>query len=239
MCAQCGPSLQLGWHTAGAKRMRASHLMPPMHATQQQAPLSVHTPLRDGSYDITAQNETLQIGLSIAIASDNIVFVEKLLHHPQINLYDTSCSTKSPIAIALEYQRHDTLRLLLDHCQIDPNARDSQGQAPLHLAVIYDDPIAVRILLEHPRVDINCLTAAGDSPLLLAAKTFDGNRARSQILHDIVSMPDVLLDQRDRMGRSALWHAVNTSNILLIMMLYQDPRTEVGMADREGITPYV
>ncbi|KAJ5730159.1 uncharacterized protein N7483_004667 [Penicillium malachiteum] len=239
MCAWCGPSLQSSWHEAGVNQMKASLSTPLVRGTQQQIPLSVDILLRDGTYDLTAQNETLHIGLSIAIASDNIMFVEKLLHHPQINLYDTSCSTKSPVAIALEYQRYNTLRLLLDYYQIDLNTRDSQGQAPLHLAVIYDDPIAVRILLEHPRVDINYLTAAGDSPLLLAAKTFDGNRARSQILHDIVSMPNVLLDQRDRMGCSALWHTVNTSNIPLIMMLYQDPRTEVGMADREGITPYV
>ncbi|KAJ5737313.1 ankyrin repeat protein [Penicillium malachiteum] len=236
MYARCGISLDHG-RQAGTTQIKASHLMPLMHATQQQAPSSVDILLRDRPCDIqSTPNENFNIALSIAIASTNIARVKQLPYHSQVGL---SSSIKSSVVAALEYQRHDILRLLLDDSQVDANAKDSKGYTPLHLAVIYDDPVAVRILLEHPRVEVNCLTAAGDSALVLAAKTFDGNRARSQILHDIVSMPDVLLDQRDRMGRSALWHAVNTSNILLIMMLYQDPRTEVGMADREGITPYV
>ncbi|KAJ6003835.1 hypothetical protein N7540_013117 [Penicillium herquei] len=89
--------------------------------------------------------------------------------------------------------------------QVSTNAKDTKGYGPLYLAVIDDDLAAVRIPLEHLRVDVNSLTTARGSVLIQTAKTLDSNRGSSQILRDIVSIPDVLLDQRDRMGSSAFW----------------------------------
>ncbi|KAJ6016536.1 hypothetical protein N7540_011127 [Penicillium herquei] len=155
--------------------MPTSQLMPLIGATQQHPPLSVDVTFRDRPCDISTGNDIFQIALSIEIVSNNIARVKQLLCHSHVGI---TSSKKSPLAIALEYQRHDILRQLLDDFQVDANAKDSKGHTPLHLAVIYDDPVAVRILLEYPRVDVNCLTAAGDSALLLAAKKFDGNSTR-------------------------------------------------------------
>ncbi|KAJ6003833.1 euchromatic histone-lysine N-methyltransferase 1 [Penicillium herquei] len=138
MYAQCGESLDRV-PQAGINQIPASHLMPLIHATQQRTKLPVDMLPRDQTCNIPTQNDKLHIAVSIAIASNNIARLKQLLCHSHLGI---SSSKKSPLAIALEYQRHDILRQLLDDCRVDANAKDSKGHTPLHLAVIYDDPVA-------------------------------------------------------------------------------------------------
>ena len=164
--------------------------------------------------------------------------VQRLLCQPNIDLNGWSTQCQPPILIALEYQRHDILKIFLQDPRIDIQISNGRGYTALHLAIIYDDLVSFMMLLNHPQININHVDKVGNSPLLLAAMTYDALDSRRDTIFDIlVSHPNILVNMQDRKGRSVLWHAANTGNKRLILNLAQLPDLEPGVSDENGVAP--
>jgi ankyrin repeat protein len=105
--------------------------------------------------------------------------------------------------------------MLLSDPRLNIAIQDNRGYTALHLAVIYDDPVAVQILFDNTRIDVNHLDSTGNSALLLAATTYDGlNPKRNEIIDLLLLNSKTSANERDKRGRSVLWHAANTGVVV-------------------------
>lgn len=188
--------------------------------------------------NLTLYSRSEDITLSSAIMGENLPVIQGLLCQPKIEIKPWNTQYQPPIQAALEYQRHDILKIFLQDPRTDICIQNGRGYTALHLAIIYDDLVALKMILDHPRIDINHVDRAGSSPLLLAAMTYDGlSSKRDAILDILVSHPEVLVNMQDRKGRSVLWHAANTGNERLILQLMRLPDLELEVPDVNGVTP--
>ncbi|KAJ5981954.1 ankyrin repeat-containing domain protein [Penicillium sp. IBT 35674x] len=96
--------------------------------------------------------------------------------------------------------------------------KDGFGRTLLHLAVVYDDPIAVAV-----------------PPTALGFEAACQRSAQQYTGHRLLTQSQLLVNQQDQRGRSALWHAVNAFNTDLIQRLLRHPRVELNTPDNDGI----
>jgi ankyrin repeat protein len=192
----------------------------------------------DNSLDVFRFNQWAQAALPFAIMQGRLPTIRKLLRRHDIDVNGRSPKAQPPILIALEYQQYEILRMLLSDPRLNIDIQDSRGYTALHLAVIYDDPVAVQILFDSTRIDVNHLDSTGNSALLLAATTYDGlDPKRNEIIDLLLLNSKTSVNERDKRGRSVLWHGANTGNKRLILQLAQLPDLELGNPDDNGVSP--
>ncbi len=145
------------------------------------------------------------------------------------------------------------------------NSRDDTGQTPLIWAIINEHKIAVRMLLSAPGIDVNLKDTSGRTPLSWAAgngykaivkilldRGADANakdhggaspliwatrRQQDEVFRFLFERDEVLLDQKDSLGRSPLSQAVQWCEKAAMLLLMAGPdRIDLNSRDKRGRT---
>ncbi|KAJ5500692.1 hypothetical protein N7453_009743 [Penicillium expansum] len=215
----------LGWEKADINQP-FSGLTPLMLATKLRYTDAVDLLLRHNSVKVTQRNTLGESAFSIAVLHGSVKIVERLLNVRDIDLNNRSLTGNAPISIALTCHQTYIFQLLLSDERTNVNICDYHGQTPLHLATEIGDYGAIQMLVRNPRVDVNCFNHRQETPLLLAVKG-----------HALLLSPCINLNYQDEDGRTAIWYAVNNSDIKLAELLLQQTNLDLNCADKLGQTP--
>jgi ankyrin repeat protein len=162
--------------------------------------------------------------LAHAVSGGNAVCVERLLARPGIEINARDHLGRSPLATAIRSRRRDpqVVRLLLAMDEIEINRGDVKGCTPLHWAISKSDEIT-KLLLADPRINVNQSDHVGCTPLMTAVEKRDNLRGLTMLLDH----PQILVDQEDDQGRTALWHAICLGHEEAIHLILQKGSQEI------------
>ncbi|KAJ5855263.1 hypothetical protein N7455_009211 [Penicillium solitum] len=229
----------LGWEKADINQP-FSGLTPLMLATKLRYADAVNLLLSHHSVKVIQRNTLGESAFSIAVLHGSVKIVERLLNVQNIDLNNQSLDGNAPISIALTCHQTYIFQLLLSDERTNVNICDHHGQTPLHLATEIGDYGAIQMLVRNPRVDVNCFNHRQETPLLLAVK----GHGRFLPINKILLIVEALLlsscinlNYQDENGRTAIWYAVNNSDIKLAELLLQQTNLDLNCADKLGQTP--
>ncbi|GCB24470.1 ankyrin repeat domain-containing protein 50 [Aspergillus awamori] len=216
--------------------------------------------------EFSAQDTNGLTALHIAACEGDMLVVELLLQHPEVDVNAQDTDGLTALHIAAGEGHMLVVELLLQHPEVDVNAQDTDGLTALHIAAGEGHMPVVELLLQHPRVDVNVqdtdgLTAlhiaAGEeySPiveLLLQKPKLDVNTQDIEglaALHDaayegrllslklLLQHTGIIVNKQDKCGLTALHKAANKGHLPTVELLLQHPEMDVNVRDTRGRTP--
>ena len=139
-------------------------------------------------------------------------FINALSGTARSSLDSTDSFGRTVLSWAAEKRDHDIIARLLT-CGADPNKASNRGCAPLYYSICGQDVIGMKLLLK-AKADMNASGVKKCPPLHYAA-SYDKNGELVQCLLD----EGAQINQVDKLGRTALRHAVQDDNVDTIPVL--------------------
>jgi ankyrin repeat protein len=106
--------------------------------------------------DVNDRNDdNLWSSLMLAVATDRIDLVQRLLEEPNIDVNARSDRGQTALHLAAEGGNRRVVQLLLEQPELDVNAKDDRGWTPLTIAAFGNRIEALRSLLGHRHIAVN------------------------------------------------------------------------------------
>lgn len=140
----------------------------------------------------------------------------------------------NPLHIAAHFGAPNLLLYFLDTLKIPP-VRDSHGQGPLSWACRYGHKEIVKILLARGsggHYNINEVDEDSISPLILAT-----NAGHLEICNVLLAKPDLLVNEKDCYGYTALHHAAGSGYEKIARALLRRSDVAAGAENKYKRTP--
>lgn len=182
--------------------------------------------------DLNFKNTRSQTLLHVAVLSNSLTMVEKLLESSSIdpNLQNNYGAT--PLHLAAQKKYISIIRKLLKNKTINPNLKDGNERTPLHLAVIDNSVAVVQELLANNLVNPNLQDHGGKTPLHFAAKN-----GHIEILQSLLKNKFVEADLQDKNGKTPLHISVENNHLAVIGKLLENKSVNPNLKANEGETP--
>ncbi|XP_066249299.1 uncharacterized protein [Euwallacea similis] len=140
-----------------------------LHVASQNGHLDViDTLLQAGSPLNTPMGHEQRAPLHWACCSDNILVVELLLSHPEIEINIRDKEQKTPLQLAVQNGHHNIVSTLIDN-RADPHLTSNNGFTALHLATLEGNLETVDLLVNICSVDINSVDNINNETALIIA----------------------------------------------------------------------
>ncbi|KFY76789.1 hypothetical protein V499_03666 [Pseudogymnoascus sp. VKM F-103] len=140
----------------------------------------------------------------------------------------------TPLLWAIQESRKTFVKMLLE-AGSDPMARTPDGTTALTLAVKLSDLSSFRCMLSNPKCDIDARDDNGRTSLSWCATVAD--RTAITMISDLIKLPSVDPNSRDRSGQTVLTRAVRSGNPELVKMLLCLPTVDPDLPSSRGLTP--
>ena len=110
--------------------------------------------------------------LHVACKKGNLSLIRTLIHDYHADINDKDSSGKTPLTLALENERDETMLALISEFGCDPtNIKGEDGVSPLHVACKKGNLSLVRTLIRGYHADLNDEDIFGKTPLTLALES--------------------------------------------------------------------
>ena len=140
------------------------------------------------------------------------------------------------LMMALRNKHNSVARLLLEHPMLDLTIRCTEyDRTALHWAAIHNNGEGVRMLYSHPAVKLksfNDTDGYGKTPLTLAV-----SHKCNSVVQQLLRIPGIDVNVCDRLGRTALQHAVFDDNFVVASLLLAHPHLSSLNKKWGGVTP--
>ncbi|KAF4763351.1 hypothetical protein HAV15_001100 [Penicillium sp. str.  len=147
--------------------------------------------------------------------------VDLLLSHHSVKVIQRNTLGESAFSIAVLHGSVKIVERLLNVQNIDLNNQSLDGNAPISIALTCHQTYIFQLLLSDERTNVNICDHHGQTPLHLATE-----------IGDYGAIPNAYEN-----GRTAIWYAVNNSDIKLAELLLQQRNLDLNCADKLGQTP--
>ncbi|OBT53555.1 hypothetical protein VE04_06749 [Pseudogymnoascus sp. 24MN13] len=140
----------------------------------------------------------------------------------------------TPLLWAILESRKTFVKMLLE-AGSDPTARTPDGTTALTLAVKSSDLSSFRCVLSNPKCEIDARDNTGRTALSWCATVAD--KTAITMISDLIKLPSVDPNSRDRSGQTVLTRAVRSGNLELVEALLNSPRIDPDLPANRGSTP--
>ncbi|GLA10200.1 hypothetical protein AnigIFM60653_001844 [Aspergillus niger] len=179
-----------------------------------------------------AQDTNGLTALHIAACEGDMLVVELLLQHPEVEVNAQDTDGLTALHIAAGEGHMPVVELLLQHPRIDVNVQDTDGLTALHIAAGEEYSPIVELLLQKQKLDVNTQDIEGLTALHDAA--YEGRLLSLKLL---LQHTGIIVNKQDKCGLTALHKAANKGHLPTVELLLQHPEVDVNVRDTRGRTP--
>lgn len=174
--------------------------------------------------------------LHYAAEDGNVQLIDLLLSDGRINVNAHNHHGSTALHLAAKAGHVGAVNRLLMASTGHINEKNKKGRTALWNATIEGyDQVASRLLLEED-VDVNC-TGTSDS-MDLSTSLHHAVKARNlALVHQLLAKSTTDPNVPDGYGRTPLWWAAAVGDLLLVMSLLDDRRTQPYIRDNSGTAP--
>ena len=186
---------------------------------------STNPNIRDNDYECP---------LHVAIETNQVDIVQKLLNHPQINVNLKNWHHETPLFRAISNYQIDIVAMLLEHKNIKLNKTYSYNRKLLPLCYEYDSMECFKLLLQHPRIDPNLdgYTYACGTPYNMLRLSIENHSYVATEL--LLQHPRINLNVRDENNDTELHQCIRVKNTFALNLLLNHPRIDVDAENDNG-----
>lgn len=141
----------------------------------------------------------------------------------------------TPLMMASRSGNMDLMRYLLEELHSDINHRDQSGRSPLYCAVLDNHPNMVRYYLEHG-ADVHARDCEKKTTLMLCFGMSFAPADDAVTLAKILIQHGINIDAQDKMGRTALFYAIDKGNDKGMEFLL-NCGASINIRDKKGNSP--
>lgn len=180
------------------------------------------------------QNEPF---LNIAVKNRQIKLIKVLLQDQRIDVNSTD-NYGMPLHYAILYGNETIVSLLLADKRTNVNSLSKLNRTPLAASILEGSENILKLLLADSRIDVNMHCAETrilSIPITQSlGKSFD---KYFPIFKTLMEDRRIDVNQRDKNGKTTLFHAVITNNLVAVELLVNDSRTDRNIPNYDNLSP--
>jgi hypothetical protein len=174
---------------------------------------------------------TAALGMRQPTALENRRDVLALLQTPDIDVNAPNDQGLTPLHLAAEFGRTETVNALLGVPGININAANHFGDTSLHLAALNGRTETVNVLLGAPGINVNTANRTEDTALHLAAQY-----GRTETVNALLGAPGINVNAANEFGDTALHWAAADGHTETVNALLGAPGINVNAPNERGVT---